>query len=109
MQLVMFLLIITFISIMSFWISGTVYGLIRKPSIYFPITLAIKMAICSVFGSLMFMIGGVILSTFVFNYEMQKRADYKKWPTIISGLFISILCTVSIYFSTITLAWKILD
>lgn len=109
MELVIFFIVVTVISIGSFWITGLVYGLFHKPAIYFPMSLAAKMAFCAVFGSLLFMVGGVVLSTLVFNVEMAKRPDYNKWSTIISGVVISVLCIVAIYFSTIALAWQILD
>jgi len=109
MELIAYLFVVIFVSVGSFWVSGIIYGLVQRPAVYFPVSLAMKMAVCAVFGSLMFMIGGVILSTLVFNAEMGKRSDYRKWPTIISGLAISILCTVLIYFSAIGMAWEILE
>lgn len=109
MELILFFILATIVSIGSFWVAGLTYGLIHRPSIYFPLSLATKMAICAVFGALMFMVGGVILSTLVLNAEMAKRPDYKKWPTIVSGLVMSVLCTVVIYFSVFSLAWKVFD
>lgn len=109
MELIAYFLILIFVSVGSFWVAGILYGLARRPAVYFPVSLAAKMAACAVFGSLMFMVGGVILSTVVFNAEMAKRDDYTKWPTIISGALISILCTVAIYFSAMLLAWQILE
>ncbi len=80
-----------------------------RPAMYFPLSLAFKMALCAVLGSFMLMIGGVLVSTAVFNAEMAKRPDYNKWPTLVTGLIISVVCTVIIYFSIIGLALQIFD
>lgn len=78
MPLVAYILVITFVSISCFWIAGSIYGLFHPPSIYFPFSLAAKMAIWAVIGGLMLMVGRVILSTLVFNAEMKKRDDYER-------------------------------
>ena len=108
MELIAYFLLITLISVGSFWITGSLYGLIRSPSIYFPLSLAAKMAITAVLGGLMLMIGGVVLSTLVFNAEMKKRDDYQRWSTLACGALISVLCSGIIYFAIIGLAWEIL-
>ena len=109
MELVAYFFLVTLVSVGSFWLAGVLYGLLRKPSIYFPLSLAVKMALCAVFGGLMFLVGGVVLSTLVFNAEMAKRPDYRKWPTILSGLVISVACTVLIYVSVFALAWQVFE
>ncbi|MEM8562165.1 MAG: hypothetical protein AAGF57_08010 [Pseudomonadota bacterium] len=109
MELIIYLLVISIVSVASFWVAGTIYGLIHAPSLYFPVSLATKMAACAVFGVLLFLLGGVVLSTLVFNAEMEKRQDYQRWPVIFAGLLISILCSVVIYVAAIGLAWQILD
>lgn len=48
-----------------------------------------------------------MLATLIFNSEMKKRQDYSRWPIIIAGATISILCSVAIYFSVLALAWGI--
>lgn len=108
MELIIYLSVVALISVASFWIAGSFYGLIHRPAIYFPISLAAKMTFCAVFGSFIFMIGGVVLSTLVLNHEMAKRRDYSKWPTIFAGVIISIVCIIFIYFSGLLLAWQIL-
>ena len=108
MELIIYGIIFTLISIGSFWFAGTLYGLIRKPKLYFPISLATKMAITAIFGTLIFMVGGVVLSTFVFNSEMQKRNDYKRWPTIFIGTAISTSCSIIIFYSFRFLVWDAL-
>lgn len=108
MELVLYFFIVIVISVGSFWFLGTLYGLFRRPAIYFPMTLAGKMAISAVLGGIFFLVGGVILATLVFNGEMMKRADYQRWPTLIVGAVISIICTVIIYISAFTLAWEII-
>ena len=109
MEFIAFLLAITFVSIGSFWATGILYGVIHRPAIYFPISLATKMAASAVFGVWIFGVGGVVLATLIFNAEMMKRQDYNRWPTILAGGIISILCSIVIYFSVIALAWGILD
>ena len=109
MEFIAFILAIIFVSIGSFWLTGTIYGLIHRPAIYFPISLATKMAAAAVFGVWFFGVGGVVLATIIFNSEMMKRQDYKRWPTIIFGVTISLICTIAIYFSVLALAWGILD
>ena len=108
MDLVLYLLAISLISLGSFWLMGMIYGLLHKPAIYFPLGLASKMAASAIFGALLFMIGGIVLSTLVFNHAMAKRPEYKKWPSIVSGLIISVICSVIIYVSAFFLAWEIL-
>ncbi|MGD2117363.1 MAG: hypothetical protein PVG66_03325 [Chromatiales bacterium] len=109
MVLVVYFLAITFVSVGSFWIAGNIYGLFRKKAIYFPIALAVKMALSAVLGGIFLLIGGVVLSTLVFNAEMKKRSDYKPWSTLIVGAVISILCSALIFYSAIFLAWTIFD
>ncbi|MEM8661415.1 MAG: hypothetical protein AAGF35_11070 [Pseudomonadota bacterium] len=108
MELIIYLLVVAIVSVGSFWVAGTIYGLVHTPSLYFPVLLATKMAACAVFGTLLFLLGGLVLSTLVFNAEMGKRQDYQKWPVIFAGLLISLLCSVVIYIAAIGLAWQIL-
>ncbi len=109
MEFIAFLLANGFVSIASFWLTGMLYGMIHRPAIYFPISLATKMAAAAVLGIWFFGIGGIILATLIFNSQMMKRQDYDRWPTIFTGVIISLLCTFAIYFSAIYLAWGILD
>ena len=109
MELALYFVVIALISIGSFWVAGSLYGLFRSPRIYFPFSLATKMALAAVLGGLLLMVGGVILSTVVLNEEMKKRPDYQLWPTVIAGVVISIVCSMLIYFSIFSLAWVILD
>jgi len=48
-----------------------------------------------------------VLATLIFNSDLKKRQDYSRWPIIIAGATISILCSVAIYFSVLALAWGI--
>lgn len=109
MELIAFLLAITVVSIGSFWVVGLLYGFIHRPAMYFPLSLAAKMAVSAVFGAWFFGIGGIVLATLVFNAEMMKRQDYNRWPTILAGVVISVLCSVAIYYALFVLAWGILD
>ena len=107
-ELVAYFAVVIVISVGSFWLAGSLYGLFHRPAIYFPLSLATKMALCATFGAMLFMVGGVVLATLVFNAEMKNMDDYKQWPVLIVGALISVLCTVVIFFSVISLAWKIL-
>ena len=109
MELLFYTTLFILISIGSFWILGSLYGLFRKPKMYFPISLAAKMAITAVLGGLFFMVGGVILSTVVFNGEMQKRNDYRRWPTILTGAAISTSCSIFIIYLFRFLIWDALQ
>jgi len=108
MELTLYGFIFILISLGSFWLVGSFYGLLRRPKIYFPISLAAKMSVAAVFGTLLFMVGGIILSTLIFNSEMQKRKDYKRWPTIFIGTAISTSCLIFIYYSFQFLVWDAL-
>jgi len=52
MELALYLLLVISISVGSFWFLGTPYGLFRRPAIYFPLSLAAKMAISAVLGGI---------------------------------------------------------
>lgn len=103
MELFIYVCIFTIITIINFWVVGSIYGLFRKPKIYFPAQLAMKMAISSIVGIIFFGVGGIVLSTLIFVTEMKKRQDYKRWPNIITGSVISIYGTVIAYFLIIFL------
>ena len=109
MEFVAFLLAIIFVSIGSFWVTGTLYGFFHRPAIYFPMSLATKMAASAVFGVWLFGIGGIVIATLVFNNAMMKRQDYSRWPAILAGSVISVVCSVIIYFAVFALAWGVLD
>lgn len=109
MELIAYFLAVSAVSIGSFWMLGSLYGLLHRPAVYFPLSLATKMALCAFFGSFLFVVGGALLSTVVFHAEMAKRPDYKKWPVILSGLLISTICCAIMYVSVISLAWTILE
>jgi len=109
MEFTAFLLAIIFVSIASFWLTGILYGLIHRPAIYFPISLATKMAAGAVFGVWFFGVGGIVLATLIFNSEMMKRQDYNRWPTIFDGVLISTVCSIAIYFAVLALAWGVFD
>lgn len=109
MELIAYFIAMLIVSIGSVWVAGFLYGLFHRPAIYFPFSLAFKMAACVVFGSLLLMmVGGPVLSTLVFNAEMKKRSDYSLWPCIVSGALISTLSAVVIYYSAFVLAWEII-
>ena len=109
MEIVLYFAVVTIISVGVFWIQGLVYGLLRPNSIYFPLSLAAKMAALAVVGALLFMIDGVILATLMLNAEMKKRSDYVAWSTITVGIIMSLVGSAVIYVSAFALAWQILD
>ncbi|MGB1261733.1 MAG: hypothetical protein ACPG52_02390 [Cognaticolwellia sp.] len=98
MELFIYICIFTLVCIINFWFIGGIYGLLRKPKIYFPAFLAAKMAISSVIGVFFFGVGGIILATLIFVTEMKKRPDHKKWPNLIAGSAISICGSVTAFF-----------
>lgn len=100
---------VTLVSIASFWVTGLIYGFLHRPAIYFPLSLAAKMMVCALFGSLLFVIGGLILSTLVFNGAMSQRADYVAWSSILAGGVISVIGSVVMYYAVFSLAFRILD
>ncbi len=108
MELIFYLFIVIFISIMIFWVLGFLYGLLRKPAIYFPFSLAAKMALVGFVGVWFFMIGGVILPALILDNAMSKRSDYKQWPTLIAGGIISLISIPLIYYIALVLAFEIL-
>ncbi|SMF17778.1 hypothetical protein SAMN02745866_01169 [Alteromonadaceae bacterium Bs31] len=109
MELVVFFLLLAFISVGLFWLTGTIYGLLRRPAIYFPFTLALKMAAAAVFGTLLFIFGGLVLSTLVFTFEFKKRPDYRPLPIVLAGVTISLICSIALYFIAFFLAWQVFD
>lgn len=108
MDLVVVLLAVILLAVGSFWLLGFIYGLLRPNPIFFPLSLAAKMAAASVLGVFLFGVGGIILATLVFNGEMSKRDDHRLWSTIVIGALISTVCTAVIYVSAFTLAWEII-
>ena len=72
-------------------------------------SLAAKMFVTALVAGLYLMGGGIILSTLVFNLEMQKRKDYERLPTIIAGIVISTLCSVLVVYSFRYLVWDALQ
>jgi hypothetical protein len=109
MELVLYFLVVALVSVSSFWLLGSLYGLVRTPAIYFPLGLATKMALAAVLGAFLLGIGGVVLATLIFNAEMMKRSDYRRWSTLLVGVGISIICTIAIYYAVMFLAWGMLD
>jgi len=109
MELFFYSMVFLLLCIGSFWLLGSLYGLFRSRKIYFPVSLAAKMAVSAVLGGFFFMIGGIVLSTLIFNADMQKRNDYERWPTVIAGTLISLLGSILTFFSSRWLIWDALQ
>lgn len=99
MEFPLYAIVFVLMGIGSFWLVGGLYGLSRKSKMYFPLSLAAKMYVAALVAGLYFMGGGILLATFIFNAEMEKRNDYKRWPTIIAGLVISTACSALVIYS----------
>lgn len=97
MELVAYLAAVSAIRDLAFWITGTLYGLLRRPAVYFPLPLAGMMAAAALGGVVLFGISGIVLATLVFHHAFSKRDDYRRWPTLIAGSLISLLCSVVEY------------
>ncbi len=92
----------------SFWIFGSAYSLLRRPAVYFPPSLAVKMALGALFGAIVMGFGGVLLATWIMNAEFRKRPDYSAWPCLIAGALISLVCSAITFVAAWSLAWEIL-
>lgn len=109
MELIIYLLVMLVISVGIFWFLGSLYGLLRKPAIYFPFSLAAKMALVSILGIWFMFIGGIIFPALIFDNAMSKRSDYKQWPSLIAGGIISLISIPILYYLALILAFKILE
>jgi hypothetical protein len=109
MEIVIFIIATIICCVGLFWIAGGIYGLTHRPALYFPLSLAAKMALAALAGVWFFGLGGIALATYILNSEMIKRQDYRRWPTIIAGVIISTLCSIAMFFLLFTLAWGILE
>jgi hypothetical protein len=107
MELVFFLIILVIEAILIYWLLGNFYSLFRKPSVYFPFFLAVKMGFVTLLGAPLLGIGGTLLAIFVFDYEFRKRSDYKSLYVILAGSIIAMITTVILYFSFMFLAWDV--
>lgn len=104
---ILFLIAVLTVSFGCFWLLGLLYGLIHRPSIYFPPSLALKMSLGAIFGSFILGFGGVVLATWLLNYEFQKRSDYRRANSIIAGLVISVIGSVVTLMAFYGLGWQI--
>ncbi|MGI9329069.1 MAG: hypothetical protein ACR2PZ_27875 [Pseudomonadales bacterium] len=108
MEFVLFLAAVLLVSVASFWLMGSMYGLIHRPSVYFPPTLAMKMSLGAIFGSFVLGVGGVVLAAYLMNYEFKKRPDYRAGSCILVSVIISVVGSAATLFAVYGLSWQIL-
>ncbi len=109
MELLIFAIAALVTSTVSFWLLGSIYGLLlHRPAIYFPVGLALKRALGAVLGVVALGFGGIVLATFIMNLEFKKRPDYRPGPTLIAGALISTACSAITFVAVFGLAWQIL-
>ena len=87
-----------------FWVLGALYGALRRPAVYFPFSLGLKMGIGAIVGAAAFGFGGIALATWLMNMEFSKRADYRAISCIAAGLVISVAASVMTAFAGYGLA-----
>ncbi len=104
-----FFLCVAVTAIALFWIQGLIYGLIRSPAVYFPFSLALKMAGASIAGALVLGFGAIVLPTAVFVFEFKKRDDFVMWRSVVIGVLISAVGFFGTLFATYWIAPAILD
>ena len=92
---------------LTIWILGSLYGLLlHQPAVYFPMSLALTMALAAVIGAFVLGFGGIVAATAVFVYEFKKRDDFVMWQAILAGGVISIIATVVLFFAFMFMAWE---
>lgn len=102
-----FFLCVLGIGVACFWTLGFLYGVLRRPAVWFPFTLALQMAAAAIVGVVFLGFGGVIFSTIIFTQAFRKREDASFWPTAIVGALISIAASAVVLLASYGLAWKI--
>jgi hypothetical protein len=107
LHLVLFVVSFTAVGFVCFWLLGSCYGLIRRPAVLFPPSLAIKMTLIAIVGSVVAGVGGIIGATLIFNYEFGKREDYNVVRSSIAGVTISMLGSVVLFVSFLGLGGQI--
>ncbi|GAB5500520.1 MAG: hypothetical protein PsegKO_28310 [Pseudohongiellaceae bacterium] len=90
----------------SFWLTGLLYGVTRTPSVYFPPSLALKMTVAALLGTLLMGWGAIITATAVFVHEFKKRSDFVMWKSVMVGGTQSIFCCAVMLF---TAYWLLLN
>lgn len=108
-RLVLFFLMIYLVAFFGFWLLGMIYGLLRRPPVWFPARLAATMAIVGLAGSLLLGVGGVVFSTMVMNSAFAKRDDYRAVPVVIAGAVLSSVVLFGTLLSAYLLAWEVLE
>lgn len=108
MELVLFILLLTILGILCYWLLGNLYSLMRTPAVYFPMSLALKMTLVTIVGAPLAGVGGIVLAILVFNHAFSKRDDYHQIREILAGTIISILASVAIFLMTFYLAWAVM-
>lgn len=109
MELVLFLLLVYLIAFGGFWLLGLLYGLCRRPMVYFPARLAATMAGVGLAGLPLGLIGGVVLAAVVMDRAFAKREDYRTVPVVVVAVVMSVLVLLGTLLAAYLLAWEILE
>lgn len=105
----LFFLMLYLVAFFGFWLLGMVYGLFRRPAVWFPARLAATMAAAGLAGALVGGIGGIVLATVVMDQAFAKRDDYRTLPVVVGGVVISTIVLAGTLFAAYALAWQVLE
>ena len=109
MELLIYLAAVFAVGLFSFWLLGFLYGICRRPAVYFPLSLALKMNLAGLLGAVVLGFGGIVAATAIFVLEFRKRDDFVMWKGIMTGALISTVCSVWLLYVAYILAWSILE
>lgn len=108
MELIVFFFAAALVGMSAYLVCCAVFfGLTSRP-LGLALSMAWKLPIVSLLGVPLFGFGGIILPIIVFVTELRKLPGYKPVRDIVSGLVITVACSVLLYFSTVMLAFEIL-
>ena len=109
LNLAILIVLVVLIAISVYWVLGNVLSLSGKPAVYFPLLLAAKMGVASIVGRALGGVGGIVLAVYLYNNAFSKRADYRRYRTLVSGLILSLLSSAIILYTGVLLAFEVLD
>lgn len=106
MELVLFFSAVIGAGVATFWFCGSLYGLFRRPAVYFPFWLAVKMTLAALVGLIVYGFGAVVAGTVVFVLEFRKRPDFRPLTGFLAGGVISLAGSAVMFMLGFTLAWQ---